>query len=217
MADSDEQARTMFYAWNALESWFEAKGMEDIYVSVDTFVYYVEGDSDARVAPDVFVVFGVENRVRKTYRVFDEKGKVPDFVLEVASASSYETDRKKNFKLYERLGVREYFRYDPTGTTMAREPGGWRLRGDRLHGTAYRRLPLRRDGSIASEVLGLDLRVRKAERERGYRELRLRDPATGRDLNTHAQERAARRNAERRVRELEDQVAALRAALSTRE
>ena len=59
--------------------------------------------------------------------------------------------------------------------------------------------------SMRSEVLGLELRDQRDEQM-----LRLRDPATGRDLLTyeeldeaHASAEAARRNAEARVAELQ--------------
>ena len=55
-----------------------------MYVSGDLLIYYEEGNPRVAVAPDVFVVFGVEDRMRMSYKVWEE-GKGPDFVLEVAS------------------------------------------------------------------------------------------------------------------------------------
>ena len=86
------------------------------------------------------------------------------------------------------MGVREYFQYDPKGTKLARKTGH-RLHGERPE--AGRWVPLERPGAerIRSDVLGLELRVRRAETEPGYRELRYRDPLTGNDLPTHREAR----------------------------
>ena len=95
------------------------------------------------------------------------------------------------------------------------------MKGKRLRGGIYRAIPRLRDGSIRSEVLGLDLRVKRREREPGWRELRFRIPETGKDLptllevhlariesNRPAQAAAAaRRKLERRIAELEAKLA----------
>ena len=87
------------------------------------------------------------------------------------------------------MGVREYFRYDPKGTTMARRTGH-RLEGERLADGLWK--PLERLGPerILSAVLGLELRVKREEREPDFRELRFRNPSTGEDLRTHSEAEA---------------------------
>ena len=62
-----------------------------MYVSGDLLIYYEEGNPRVSVAPDVFVVFGVEDRMRMNYKVWEE-GKGPDFVLEVASPRTWRED-----------------------------------------------------------------------------------------------------------------------------
>ena len=137
-------------------------------------MYYEEGNPKACVAPDVFVVFGVEDRIRMRYLVWEE-GEVPAFVLEVASKSTWREDLGPKRELYARLGVKEYFR--PV------------LQGLRLAGRAYvRQLAVTSpDGALTltSETLGLELRVQGGE-------MRFRDPATGQDLFSQSEERAAR-------------------------
>ena len=54
-------------------------------------MYYEEGNLRKSVAPDVFVVFGVGKKPRRTYLTWEE-GNTPDFVLEVASLSPYQHD-----------------------------------------------------------------------------------------------------------------------------
>ena len=67
----------------------------------------------AAVAPDVFVVLGVSNADRSSYRLWEER-KGPDFVLEITSRTTYREDQGRKRKLYLSLGVQEYWQYDPT-------------------------------------------------------------------------------------------------------
>ena len=183
MAENDAQLLAMHYAIGALRVYYEARA--DVYVSGDLLMYYEEGNPKASVAPDVFVVFGVEDRMRMRYLVWEE-GKAPDFVLEVASKSTWREDLGPKRDLYARLGVKEYWMYDPTGEYFTPPV----LQGLRLAGSSYvRQLAVASpDGALtlASETLGLELRVQGAE-------MRFRDPATGRTLLSQSEEHAARR------------------------
>ena len=186
MADNIAQDRTTNYAGGTLRAHFRTH--KDTLVAVDLLVFYGEGDEEITAAPDVMVVRGVPTGLRSSYRV-REDGKPPDFVLEVLSKSMHLKDEGEQRRAYARMGVREYFRYDPRGRTMARRLGGRRLIGERLVGGPYREIPQAEDGSVRSEALGLDLRVRRGETEPHWRELRFRDSATGRTC------RARRRSA----------------------
>ena len=130
LAENDAQARAILYAFGALRVYYETRS--DVYVSADLLIYYEEGDPRVSVAPDVFVVFGVEDRMRGNYKVWEE-GKGPDFVLEVASPGTWREDVGRKRSVYARLGVREYFLYDPTGEHLTP-----RLQGHRLEDGEYR-------------------------------------------------------------------------------
>ena len=188
MAENDAQLAAMLYAIGALRVYYQDRN--DVYVSGDLLMYYEKGDPKVSVAPDVFVVFGIEDRVRRHYLVWEE-GKGPDFVLEVASRSTWREDLGPKRKVYARLGVKEYWLYDPTGEYLTPE-----LQGIRLAGSAYvRQLAVRSpDGApmLHSETLGLELRVKDGE-------MRFRDPATGEILLSHSEQDAARREAESRA------------------
>ena len=195
MAENDAQRAAILYGIGALRVYFEAR--LDLYVSGDLLVYYEEGNPKASVAPDVFVVFGVEDRVRESYLVWKE-GKGPDFVLEVASKSTWREDLGPKREIYARLGVKEYWQYDPTGEYFTPVLQGLRLAG----GEYVRQLAVSSpDGALTltSETLGLELRVHGGE-------MRFRDPATGETLLSHGESDAARREAEVRA-----EAAALRA------
>ena len=182
MAENDAQRAAIHYGIGALRVHYRDRA--DVYVSGDLLMYYVEGNPKVSVAPDVFVVFGVEDRTRMHYLVWEE-GKVPDFVLEVASKSTWREDLGPKRDLYARLGVKEYWMYDPTGEYFSPV-----LQGLRLAGGAYvRKLPVASpDGALTlrSDTLGLELRAQGGE-------MRFRDPATGETLLSHAEAEAARR------------------------
>ena len=209
MADNTWQAATMRYAGEVLTIRFQGRG----FVATDLLVYYREGDNQARVAPDVMVVLGVDGSHRFNYRIWAEGGRVPDFVLEVVSDSKQERDSMEKRTLYAELGVREYFRYAPLSRRMA-GMGGHRLVGEVLHEGQWETLPRLGEEQLRSKVLGLDLRVKERGSGGGFRELRFVDPIAGEDLRTHAEERQGRIRAEHRARkEAEREVARLRAML----
>ncbi|MCY4026081.1 MAG: hypothetical protein OXH75_07165 [Acidobacteria bacterium] len=53
------------------------RGRPDVYVSGDLLIYYREGDPRTSIAPDVFVVFGVEDRQRQNYKLWEEGRRLP--------------------------------------------------------------------------------------------------------------------------------------------
>ncbi len=188
MAENDAQLAAILYGVGALRVHYQDR--PDVYVSGDLLLYYEEGDPKVSVAPDLFVVFGVEDRVRMHYKIWEE-GKGPDFVLEVASKSTWREDLGPKRKIYAHLGVKEYWMYDPTGEYLTPV-----LQGIRLAGNAYvRQLAVAsRDGALTltSETLGLELRAKGGE-------MRFRDPVSGKTISSYQEEAAARREAESRA------------------
>jgi len=125
----------------------------DVLVGGDLLWYYERGEPRKTVAPDAFVALGVpRDPLRHTYKVWRE-GKVPDFALEVSSPSSAVADVGRKRDLYERLGVREYFVYDPSGDLHQPRLQGFRLVGGHLE----RILSLTPEVWLESEQLGLAL------------------------------------------------------------
>ena len=173
LAETRFQYDSLTYAAGALEVYFRES--PDVAVEGRRLLYYVEGDPRSRVSPDVFVVIGAPKRRRRTYRIWEEP-KGPDFVLEVTSKSTRWIDRGFKRDLYARLGVGEYWLFDPTGDWL--DPC---LQGNRLAGGTYEPLPpIGIEGGervLRSAVLGLDVFV-------DGEEIRFRDPATGRKLLT---------------------------------
>ena len=194
MAESDFQRIPLTYAVDRLRCHF--RNHAEVYVSGNLLLYFEEGNPGARVAPDVFVVFGVRNVERSSYRLWEES-KSPDFVLEITSRATWREDQTSKRELYRRLGVQEYWHYDPTRDYL--EPP---LQGLDLVDGAYERLPgwELADGTLAlrSEVLGLELRL-------AGRRMRFHDPQTGEDLLDLTETEDQLREIEDQRRKIEDQ------------
>ena len=181
LADDTWQANTMISKYNMLTVRY--RGDPNTFVGIDLLLYYTKEKPEDVVAPDVFVAFGVPDKDRHNYKVWEER-KAPNFVLEVASQSSVGENLGCKKDIYERIGVREYCVFDPQGGLH------WpRLQLFRLEGGVYERVSMRddRDGPLAvtSETLCLELRF---EDDR----LRLWDPETQEYLLEYAELRAGR-------------------------
>jgi Uma2 family endonuclease len=114
----------MVYLIEALKAYYRER--DDVYVAGNLLLYYEEGDVQSRVAPDVMVVFGVVPRQRRTYRLWAE-GPSPAVVFEVTSGSTRSDDLWQKRGLYEFLGVKEYFLYDPVHEYLEPPLQGYRL------------------------------------------------------------------------------------------
>ncbi len=134
-----------------------------------------------------------------------DRGKPPDFVLEVASPGTAEIDVVDKRDDYAALGIPEYWRFDRTG-----EHHGARLAGDRLLDGVY--VPMRIDelqeGVLQGYSVALNLYMRWEHGQLGWY-----DPAAGQHIPTYddqlaraESERAARTRAEDRAEVAEDRV-----------
>lgn len=176
-----------------LKEYFRAAqqaGGQPVYVSGNILLYYVEGNPYRSVAPDVLVTFGIEQRQRRTYKVWVE-GKAPDVVFELTSRSTRRKDTNEKRLLYERLGVREYFIFDPLREYLQPPLQGFRLVDDHYVPLQAERVD-GDDWELHSEVLGLTLHTAGDT-------LRLYDPVQQRYLLMAAEEAQARRSAEQRT------------------
>lgn len=206
MAETPVHRRCMTHLIDALERHLEKGSRCPAYVSGNMFLYYEEGNPRAVVAPDVFVALGVPNRNRDTYLLWEES-KGPDFVVEVTSPSTRHEDQGRKREVYARLGVSEYFLYDPRAEYLNPPLRGFRLRGGVYHPLLARRSP---EGALAlrSEVLGLELRDSREEQL-----LLLHDPESGQAFLTYRESDEAREAEVAARRTLEDRVAILEARL----
>ena len=199
--ESELQGNARHYVQSALSIRYQEQ--PDVYVAGDLFVFYRMNDAEARLAPDVMVVFGAaESPPRPSWRVWREGGLTPDFVLEIASEGTVADDAGWKRDRYAAMAVREYWRFDPQGGELIPEL----LVGEILDATGeYQPWPVSRDAAGAlrghSALLGLDLCVVGSE-------LRLYDPVAGEWLRSHTESEAARVSAEARVAQLEARLCA---------
>ena len=206
MTESDATRTYMIYCIAALRAFFQSR--PQIYVSGNLFIYYEEGKPKQNISPDVFVIFGVSKRERRSYKTWQENNKVPAFVLELTSKSTKKQDEETKPELYSQLGIQEYFQYDPTGDYLKPQ-----LKGQTLVNGTYQPMAPQTlsDGSIAiaSQVLGLELKLLPATATSLRpsfigplnRELRFIDPSTGTQLLTYEESERSRLQAEQAVGE----------------
>ena len=131
----------------------------DVFLSRETYICYDPSDLNVRVSPDVYLAFGVDARAippRKLYLPW-EVGKPPDFALEIASESTARVDTNRKPGIYAAIGIREYWRFDPTGGRYHGQP----IWGGELVEGGYRELPPTHepDGilKVYSPLLGISL------------------------------------------------------------
>ncbi len=181
MTESDITRDYLTYCVEVLRLYFQSR--RSVYVSGNLFIYYQEGNPQAVISPDVFVIFGVSNRRRRSYKIWQEGGHLPSFVMEITSRSTRRQDEVEKPNLYASLGIAEYFQYDPTADYLNPQ-----LKGFRLVDRTYQPLPLQQSTDdqlfIHSTVLGLDLQLQlPTQPQPGImplaRELRFYDPQTG--------------------------------------
>ncbi len=168
MAETDRHRDLMIDLIQTLKHHFWQAN--DVYVSGNLFIYYEEGNPRKSISPDVFVVFGVEKKLRNTYLTWNEAN-TPDFVLEVASPNTFREDMGKKKDLYASLlAVKEYYIYDPLGQIVPS------FIGYRLIDGEYQEIEFVND-RLPSAVLGLELGEHEGV-------LRLYDPNNSQWLQT---------------------------------
>jgi Uma2 family endonuclease len=166
------------------------------------FLYYAQGFPRLRVAPDVMVIFNVAPGGRDSYKTWEE-GAVPAVVFEMTSKSTKNQDMGAKKTLYEGLGVREYWLFDPRGEWIEEQLRGYRLRDEEYQLiTDSRSAPLQLRLQVEGQLIGF------------YRE------DTGEKLlipqelaDALGQEKAARRQAEDARQQIEAENERLKAQL----
>lgn len=156
--DNEPMAATGFHGiqittfFDQLSRYFKIN--EHIFIGIDSFIYYEEGDIRKVVAPDIFVVFGVsKSPQRRSFYTWAE-GALPVAVFEFLSDSTANQDRHRKVDLYmKQIGVQEYYIHQPEMKKPA-EFHGWR-RGESGN---YLEIAPDEEGGLFSEALNLWLR-----------------------------------------------------------
>ncbi|MXZ92072.1 MAG: Uma2 family endonuclease [Chloroflexi bacterium] len=179
---------------------------ESTLVEADRWIVAGPEDNKARARrPDLLVAFGVDPEAYRASNgyVVSEQGKAPDFLLEVASESTGETDVAEKREDYAALGIGEYWCFEETG-----EHHGTKLAGDRLVEGRHEPVEIRElSGGVLqgySRALNLNLRWEEGD-------LVFRDTAEGDPIATLESERRDRLAAEARAEAAENRASAAEA------
>ena len=177
MADTDLHLYWIKRVQDMLETYFSRD--PGVYISGNIMMYDIKGPTRTAISPDILVCFGIGQKFRRTYKVWEE-GKPPDFVMEFSSNRTYRNDLDEKMAHYARMKIPEYFLYDPDRRYLPSPLLGFRL----VEGT-YVEIAADVDGGIRSEILALNFHLM----EDG---LALYDPRSERWLQTRAEQEAER-------------------------
>lgn len=148
IGETEYHVDAIFALKDALQSHFRAR--TDVHVAADMFLYFEKGNPAANKSPDVMVTKGVGNHKRRTFKTWVE-GTAPQVIFEIVSRKTRKEDTVVKPPLYARLGVKEYFLFDPVGDARL-EP-----RYQAFHLQRGRLVPMKPEsaGGFTSVELGL--------------------------------------------------------------
>jgi Uma2 family endonuclease len=197
MAETDKHRDLLLETVEGLKRYYSEE--PEVYVTGNLLFYYVEGVAEECIAPDIMVCFGVPKGDRRIYKLWEENV-IPSLIIELASHSTFKKDRTEKRELYESLGVKEYFIYNPEYPKTLPSMIGYRL----SHGE-YEVLRIE-NGRVSSQVLGLVLVDTGST-------LRLYNPQTEKFLPNFAELASAEKraqNAEAEIERLKAEIAELK-------
>jgi len=228
MGETPFHVQAIMFLFEALRDHFRPR-RPDIYIAANMFWYFEEGKPASNVSPDVMVIPEVGWAVRDLFLSWKEKRPAPAVVFEMASKSTWRENLGEKRRLYERLGVSEYFVFDPQAKYV-KPP----LRGFRLKGSTYQKVAANAAGAMTSLELGLrlipeGLMLRLIDAQTGERVL-TKDERIEKEQELAEQERRRAKLERKKVREerqrlkqeqqrsqaLEAEIARLRAELKKR-
>ena len=150
MGETSDHSMLVRYLMEVLTYFFEGQTCA-VYENLN--FYQTDYYKEEPLAPDIAVIKGVVLGPLTSWRV-QTTGPAPHVVLEILSAETWKKDLEEKPDIYARLGVQEYFAYDPNPSPLAPATGkrlfGWRR--DALSGGMTPLLP-NEDGSLWSEEL----------------------------------------------------------------
>ena len=149
MAETDTHRNLILTIIKCLELFFADR--EDVYITGNIMFYYVEGDPTEVISPDVMVCFGIPKGARTSYKTWEESDVVPSVIIEIASKGTWKKDRVEKLDLYQMLGVKEYYIFNPLYPKSLPAFMAFRLIGGRLDSVEIE------NDRIQSNILGLEL------------------------------------------------------------
>lgn len=126
---------------------------KNVVVKRNMPVHYEQTNPAAHIAPGLIVVLDHRLRDASEYSLWRE-GKPPDLALDTVPPSSALHSVPRQQALYARVGIGEYFLFQPDTRRPGRRLAGFRLRGGR-----YVELAAGPNGEVSSKALRVSLRV----------------------------------------------------------
>ena len=170
MAETDIHRQLIIELIQTLKLFFADR--ENVYVSGNIMFYFVKDEPTEVVSPDVMVCFGIPKGNRTSYKTWEESDVVPSVVIELSSRGTWRKDRVEKKVLYEMLGVKEYYIFNPLEPKTAPAFTAYNLENDEFIAVKIE------NNRVKSDVLGLELVVSGIN-------LRLFNPITNQFLKTN--------------------------------
>ncbi len=127
MGETSFHADLVTYLMDVLK-WYYHGQLCALYENLN--IYQTANPLEYPLAPDIAVFKGVSRRPIKSWRV-GKSGLAPQVVFEIASEETWKKDLDEKPLRYARMGVQEYFAYDPHEPPLPRSANrrlfGWRL------------------------------------------------------------------------------------------
>jgi Uma2 family endonuclease len=142
MGETEYHILAITHLYSVLRQWFRRR--EGVHVAADMLLYYEKGNPSAVRGPDVMVTKGVRGmHFRRSFRIWEE-GVAPTVIIEITSDGTKHEDQFEKPIVYARLGVKEYFLFDPLGEYLRPRLQGFQLvaGGIRTHDAAAGRPPI---------------------------------------------------------------------------
>lgn len=150
MAETEFHIAVIMQLIQSLRSYYASR--QDAYVVGNIFWYWEEGNPRACRSPDTMVVFGVNKEMRRSFQSWNENGAIPSVCFEIASESTWRGNLTEVRADYERVGVREYYVFDPLRENIRAGLVGYRLRNG-----VYQEVIADAEGGMVSRSMGLRL------------------------------------------------------------
>lgn len=150
MGETSFHAALVHYLVEVLTWFFHGQACA-IYENLN--FYRTANPNEYPLAPDVAVIKGVVHRPTRSWSV-GKNGPTPHVVFEIASLETWKKDLEEKPVRYARMGVQEYFAYDPHEPPLPKSTSqrlfGWRLDQD---GQVMKEMPIGPRGSLWSSHL----------------------------------------------------------------
>lgn len=150
MSETHTHFRMMACLYSSLRTLFGNRS--DIYIGAHTPLHYAESQADLHKTPDLVVVKGGRSNADRAVLHSWEEHAIPAVVFEITSPATWLEDLVNKSALYMRLGVKEYFIFDPQATVLKEG-----VQGLRLHNGEYLPIAPNKEGALASHELGIQL------------------------------------------------------------